>query len=283
MQQLAPGPSQRGCPSYGLVSLWDMIRIQLEHYLTLGKNIATLRRVLEEQDNFGAMAVVGGQKLSPSAATVAVIGQLRDACEALGLEVSTRTIDATMKSFSGPSQIEVLLNVVQSEMSSRLFLHVPHDRAKFWETDIHLGEKARSVFGVAASEIRASGTAYACGLWNASVFHSMRAAEEGLIAICEDLEIKRSGAESWGPLIERIESKLEVITKLPKASEEKRNFLQPLSELVVDLRLFKDAWRNQNSHNIVAYNDGHALSIMHAVCRVLEALALRPKQDEQPS
>jgi hypothetical protein len=252
-----------------------MIRIQLEHYITLGNNIATLRRMLEAPTDVGAYGKSGSKVFSPSEAVMAVMGQLRDACTALGLATARATIDQTMTSFQHSSQIEVMLSAVKAEMSNRLFLHIPADRAKYWETDDLLNEPARTAFPSAAQEVRSAGTSYACGLWNASVFHSMRAAEDGLAAICDKLAIERNRAEPWGNLIERIEKKLVEISKLPKASEEKRDNLQPLSELVIDLRLFKDAWRNQNSHTIVAYNDGNAHAIIHAVCRVLDALSSR--------
>lgn len=257
-----------------------MIRIQLEHYVTLGKNLATLRHFL---DNRAAMpdrpAVTRDGKtqvLSVPGAVIAVVGQLRDACSSLGLSFATATIDRTMhRGLESATQIETLLDAVHSEMEGRLFLHVPPERATYWETDDLLKQGARAAFPSAAQEIRSAGTSYACGLWNASVFHAMRAAEDGLVAICDELVIERTGAEQWGNLVERIESKLATIAKMPKASEEKRENLQPLSELVIDLRLFKDAWRNQNSHTIVAYNDGNAYTIIHAVCRVLAALSER--------
>jgi hypothetical protein len=260
-------------PYAGLGSLWEMIRIYLEHYVTLGKNIATLQRLLEAGGGFHGG--VGARLMDPVESTIAVLGQLRDACTALGLSTSRGTIDATMQSFQGSAQISVLLSVVEVEMSERLFLYIPPERSKFWEQNFPLSDTARSRFPVASQEIRLSGTAYACALWSASVFHSMRAAEEALVSICDELKIERSGAEQWGNLIDLIEARLKAISKMPKASDEKRQHLQPLSELVVDLRLFKDAWRNQSAHNIVSYTDGNASSIMEAVCRVLEAVALR--------
>lgn len=275
LNELAPRPSQQDWPPHGLVSLWDMIRIKLQDYVTLGNNIATLKRVLDEQHSLGAMAVVGGKRVDATTAVIAVVGQLRDACQALNLDVAMRTIDATMNSLSSASQIEVLISVVQSELSSRLFLHVPSERSKFWETDSLLSDTARKVFPVATLEIRSAGTAYACGMWNASVFHAMRAAEDALIKISNELGIIRSGAEQWGNIIDQIEAHLKDLTKRPKADPEKKEKLQRLSEAVIDMRLFKDAWRNQMAHNVYSYNDTNAHDILSAVCRVLEAEAAR--------
>lgn len=250
-----------------------MFRIQLQDYITIGSNISTLQHLLlSEGARYGMQ---GGLPISKSDSVIAVVGQLRDACAALGLETSQAVIDDTMRSFRGPDQIDVLITVVKRELANRLFLHLPSERAKYWETDRHPSEHCRATFPVAASEMRSCGTAYACGLWNAAVFHAMRAAEDALCKVADELGVERSGAEQWGKLIDQIEAKLGTVAKLPKTNQTKKEHLRPLSEVVIDLRLFKDAWRNQIAHNVVAYSDGHARTISDAVSRVLEALAAR--------
>lgn len=254
-----------------------MFRLQLEHYVTLGKNLATLRQMLETP---AAKAVVSrngrSHVIEVSEAVVAAVGQLRDACGRLGLGVSLATIDKVMgKGLEASAQIETLLAIVESEMETRLFLHVPADRSRLWENNETVSNLVRRELPVAASEIRAAGTAYACGLWSASVFHSMRASEDALRTLANELEVELSGFEQWGNIIERIEAELAKIAKLPKANDKKKHNLQPISEIVQDLRVFKDAWRNQSAHNVVSYNDGQALTVFDAVCRVLEKVALR--------
>lgn len=255
-----------------------MLRLHLEHYITLGKNMAGLRRMLDDGGRTVPVITRNGRRheLDPTQAVVLSVGQLRDACARLGLNVAVATIDRTMsKGLGAPDQIETLLDTVESELENQLFLHVPSDRAKYWESDGAVSGIARNKLPVASSEIRAAGTAYACGLWNASVFHAMRAAEDALRAVASELEIELNGAEQWGNIIDRIESELTKIAKLPKATEKKRLNLQPLSDIVQDLRVFKDAWRNQSVHNVVSYNDGQALNVFSAVCRVLEKVAIR--------
>lgn len=250
-----------------------MIQIRLQDYITLGRNLATLRRLLEAPPALKAYAQAGDKTFTPSTAVVAVMGQLRDVCGTLGLSTTRSLLDHLMANFKHVSQLEVLIAAAESELNSRLVLHIPSERARYWERGDLLSERARATFPVAVEELRAAGTAFACGLWNSTVFHAMRAAEDGLIAIVERLDIDRTGGEQWGKLIDQIEKKLGDIAKLPRVSQDKRQWLGPLSEQVIDLRLFKDAWRNQNAHAIVAYNDGNALNILQAVCRVLDRLA----------
>lgn len=226
-------------------------------------------------DGIGAMH--NGRELQPHEAIIAVLSQLRNTCSLLQLSTSTATIDRSVKNLGSYHSIEVLLNTVASEMENKLYLRVPSERERYWQRNDLVSDRVSEAFSPSAIEIRESGTAYACGLWSASVFHSMRAAEGALTAIADELGIARSGTEQWGNLIDLIESRVRQIAGKPKADIEKSAKLSPLSEITADLRLFKDAWRNQNAHNVVAYNDSKAVEILNAVCRVLESAALRVK------
>lgn len=255
-------------------------RLRLEHYVTLGQNITVLLNFLDDPHCHLSHASIlrNGERreLDVAEALIAVIGQLRDGCSELGLTLSVETIDsAVMSGLAHSSQIKTLVLVVQNEMAKKLFLHIPEDRSRFWEADGLLSDRAKAVFKVGAAEVRASATAYAYGLWNASIFHSMRAAEDGLRSLAEKFGLQSEGAEQWGNIINRLESKLIEIAKQPKTSDEKKQHLQPLSELVVDLRLFKDAWRNQNAHTVLEYSGGQALTVLNAVCRFLDACVPR--------
>ena len=281
MQQLALSPPQLNREPHGLVSLLDMFRLHLEHYVTLGANIATLREVVKAaQSGGGAQPILHHEgrplRIRVNSAVVSVLGQLKDACDLLELTTSSATIDAAVsQGHVGHDAIEVLIEVVNNEMSGRLFLRVPAERAKLGESDRLLSDEARKAFPASSLEIRYAGTAYACGLWSACVFHAMRAAEDALLKISDELGIVRSGSEQWGNVIDQIEARLRDVAKKPKADQEKVEKLQPLSALLIDMRLFKDAWRNQMAHSIFSYNDTMSRDILTAVCRVLEASALR--------
>lgn len=281
MQQLAPSPSRLNQQQHGLVSLWDMFRLHLENYITLGANIATLRELIKSsQPGGGAQPILHHEgralRVGVTSAAVSVLGQLKDACDLLELTTSSASISAAVtQGRVGHETIECLIDVVKSEMSGRLFLRVPAERANLWESDSLLSDEARKAFPASSLEIRSAGTAYACGLWSACVFHAMRAAEDALVKISDELGIVRSGSEQWGNVIDQIEARLRDIAKKPKADQEKIEKLQPLSALLIDMRLFKDAWRNQMAHSIFGYNDTMSRDILSAVSRVLEASALR--------
>jgi hypothetical protein len=251
-----------------------MFRLHLEHYIVLGQNIEKCREFMS-----GASAQHNGNPVPPMAAVAAVLGQLRSSCEAIELTASVATIDKAIKGnrITNFNNVELLIDSITSEMETRLFLRVPGDRAKYWQRNDLVSNDVAKVFPIAASEIREAGTAYACGLWPSSVFHSMRAAEKALVAIANELGIHLSGSEMWGNYCELIEAHVAALAKKPKADPEKATKLAPLSEITADLRLFKDAWRNQNTHQVVPYSDGKALEILTAVCRVLEAAAIRVK------
>ncbi len=253
-----------------------MERLYLEHIITLSSNIANLKHFIDPASD-GDVAFVNrnGDKrfFTASEAVVAVFNQLKDTCERLDLIVASATIDARMQSGRiSADQVEVLVEAVKAEMASRLFLRVPSDRAKFWERDPALPEQVRINFPAAVGELRSAGTAYACGLWNASVFHSMRAAEQGLLVISDKLSIARAEGDNWGNIIQKAEASLRAMAEA-KNSPGKTEKVRSLSELLVDARLFKDAWRNHVSHSLVGYNDGQALEIMKSVARFLTAVS----------
>jgi len=274
IEQLAPSPSQQpDRPHHGLVSLREMIRLHLQNYVTLGRNIEKCRIFIQ-----GAVAAEHkGRILQPMEAVAATLMQLRDACKTLELTTSVATIDKTVQSLANYAQIEVLVDVVESEMEGKLYLRVPSERQRYFQNSTLVSDRVAAAFPVSAIEISQAATAYACGLWSASVFHSMRSAEVALEEIANEFGIQTTGSEQWGKLIDQIEASLRDLAKKPKTDPQKIAKLAPLSEIATDLRLFKDAWRNQNSHNVVAYNDSKALDIIEAVCRVLEAAALRVK------
>lgn len=242
-----------------------MFRLHLEQYITIGQNLAKCEDLLSGRQT---------EKFRSSAdAIVAVMGQLKAACEGLELLTSSATINATMQNgLNGYSEIELIVRMVKAEMATRLFLHVPQERAKFWESDPALPEHVRMAFPAGISELRSAGSAYACGLWNASVFHSMRSAEQGLIKLASELGITATAGDQWGNIIEKAEASLDKIRKAPKTAYQSEK-TRAMSELLVDARLFKDAWRNHVSHSLFNYSESHALEIMKSVARFLVAVS----------
>jgi hypothetical protein len=78
---------------------------------------------------------------------------------------------------------------VYSELEGRLFLYVPTNVAGHYDNDDVLSEIARIAFPSCHRELIESGNCLACGLWTASVFHAMRAAEIGVKVMGKSLGV----------------------------------------------------------------------------------------------
>ena len=167
--------------------------------------------------------------------------------------------------------IRMLQNIIKQELSTRLFFYIPKDQAGWYEKKDGFGVPVANAFRSAIKDIKGAGTCYATGLYNASVFHSMRVLEYGLNALAKEVGviIKR---ESWATIIKDIEKAIQ--------AETKRERKELLSQAALQFRFFKDAWRNHVSHNRGDYDGLQALSVLNHVSTFMEHLATKLKLKE---
>ena len=72
-----------------------------------------------------------------------------------------------------PSLIQAVRHSISYELAQRTFMYMPDDQAKYYERADLLGADVRDAFSEAETDIKSSGNALACGLYTASVFHSL--------------------------------------------------------------------------------------------------------------
>ena len=172
-------------------------------------------------------------------------------------------------------ELDVLTEVLKDELSSKLFLFVPSERAPFWECDDLLSAKAKAAFPNAAAELRGAGNAYAAGLAPGSIFYAMRAVEHGLRALAVNVGLTFD-VQNWQNIINEIEAKIEGwrkngIVGLDKAAKDSR--LQFLSEAAKEFAYFKDGWRNYVAHAKAPYTEHQAHTVMSHVADFIERIS----------
>jgi hypothetical protein len=145
------------------------------------------------------------------------------------------------------------------------------DAAAYWGRDDHVSEVVRAIYPEAAQEIRLAGSSYSCGLFTASVFHSMRAAEGGLRKIAGDLGVTITETDGMKIVVDGIRTAANKIDQEPR-SPDKHKRSQHYSEVAIEAGLFKDAWRNHVAHAKVSYQAEQALQILQATCRFFEKI-----------
>lgn len=288
MQQVAPSSSLRGCPEYGLLSLWDMYKYHAEHLVVLARNLATLQQFVDAPPNEWAnkLLALTADKTKHETVKSFMVG-LKKACDDADLTISAELVETYAKTPPKNSEgMHVLLNAIIAELKLRLYLRIPDDRAKYWEKADLLTEPARQKFPMAYAELTASSTAFACGLWVASVFHSMRAAEVGLRAMAIDLGVTFThgdlSLEQWMTIIRSVEAKIKEIEQ-EKKSTDKADRQRFYSEAAAQFRFFKDGYRVRAAHVFDPFSQSQALSILNQTCAFFEVLAEKMTEPGRPS
>src|SRR4029077_6176572 len=125
-------------------------------------------------------------------------------------------------------------------MGRQLFLTVGLDDRKYFEEPL-LSREAASCFPAADQELQEAGKCFALDRHSATVYHSMRALEVGLLAIARRLGVDL-GNKPWGKLISNIEEKIRGAWADYRGGydEEKQSFLELCSEAATHFRFLKD-------------------------------------------
>lgn len=260
-----------------LWGLWDMLRTYAEYFFLIGQSVHDARLAYLLDDNF--------EVVSPNERRLNEKGraELRDDIETLsllsnrlGLTVSLKMLDRRLAAEEYPQTVEefdVLVEVVQDELSARQFMFVPPHKAEFYENDSILADRSRKAFPKAHQELMEGATCFALGRHTACVFHCMRALEHALRALAAEVG-KAFEVQNWHNIIDQIEAEIRAVGDKPK-SVEKNAQIQFLSEAAAEFRYFKDGWRNHVSRNKVSYKEAQAQKIMEHVCDFIEALSTR--------
>lgn len=285
MNELAPCPSQKDFPKYGPMSLWDMQRFHAEHIVILARNLRKLEEFIDTTpDNWNAL--LQHKDEGPKARTVrSFLVGLRTCCENADLQHAEMLIKECLSDIPQTSrEMNLLFKAIVGEMKQRLYIRIPEDQALYWENSDLLNESTKIKFPTVVGEITASGTAYACDLHNASVFHSMRAAEVGLRVLAEDLNVEfphgNLSLEQWHSILEQIESKIGKLKNLKKSSEKAEN-QRFYSQAAAQFRYFKDGYRVRVAHVHDVFSPQQSLSILNQTREFFEVLSQKISEQGQ--
>ena len=177
-------------------------------------------------------------------------------------------------------ELSILADAVKAELKSRLYLHVPMEKAGHYNSDKLLSEPSRLAFPGANAELRDASNCYALEQDTASVFHSMRAAEIGLWAQANYLKITLPypiEMAQWLVLINKMEAVIKKIQQRPKGQEKDEELIF-VSDAAVHFLCFKDAWRTRVAHARATFDGNTSLKVLNHTCDFIEALASKLKE-----
>ncbi|MGA2515306.1 MAG: HEPN domain-containing protein [Thermodesulfobacteriota bacterium] len=258
---------------FRLWSLEDMLKFAASEYIEMGETINDIGICLHIGELDKEMVLTDQEKID----FIKLLNKLKTHCDNMHLKIaSTLLKDALDIPPSNSETLEILIKAVKVEMSQHLFFFVPSHRAKYYERS-DFNERFISFFPKALRELQHAGNSFTVGEYTASVFHSMRAAEIGLRALAQHLNVIfpfEINLAEWNALIKEIEKKIETQQQLPRSTARDEE-LKFCSEAASQFRHFKNGYRIFVAHARESYDEEPALSIMERTKEFLEGLSIK--------
>jgi len=256
-----------------------MLRVYADRYIDLGERINDAKAVLQyTEDNFPIES--DRQMIRKELDKIgADLIEIEGLCRELELPTASKLIRKHMGTPPNTRrEYQILIDAVYAELEGKLFLYVPTNLAKFYEDDDILSENARLKYPSPYREMRESGCCISCGLWTASVFHSMRAAEIGVKGLGNKLGVafpdKPIELAEWHQILDQSDSKIKAIGQLPKSIQRDEDQLF-YSTAAAQFRYFKDGWRVRVAHGRAIYVEAEAIKLLDHTRDFFETLSLR--------
>ena len=267
-----------------VVSLWDMLKDNAAAFVDLGERLASAQALwglysAKTESIFEHRLNDEGKNLLRKD-----LQRILELSTRLNLTLSKKLVERRLNYKDSipetPEEFSIITEVLTDELSGKLFLFVPSERADHWEKDDLLSNDAKAAFPSAAAELRAAGNAYAAALHTGSVFYSMRAVEHGLRAMSKDVGLTFD-VQQWHVIIDQIQREIEKIRKngiQNTHKKEKDERLQFLSESAKEFAYFKDGWRNYVSHAKAPYTEHQAITVLNHVVDFIERISARLRE-----
>jgi hypothetical protein len=275
-----------------IVSLWDVIKLDVHHLLASLSYLASTekylsmqrRRLIERSSIDGKSYVtplgverlveisVCGKRLNRIAhdldmpATKGCSARLETELE----KAVPHADDLTATHLSGIiREMGNLVSTVHDELEARIMFVVEPGQVRFYSDEMLFGEEVEEAFPSASQEIADAGKCRALERWTACVVHLMRAVEPALNSLAEHLGVQPD--QNWNKALNEIDAKLKEINKSTGGAEGE----QWASEASAHLRVVKNAWRNHAAHGRARYDKEEAIAIYDNVRPLMRTLARR--------
>ncbi len=222
------------------------------------------------------------------------LNTLLESCEKLGLRDAKTTISLALRWFKNsrnndPDAAMVHLEHVQRAFNEQIgdirFLGLAKDRAEFYGNVGLFGLNVMCAFPSAGTDIKSALNCLALELNTACVFHLMRVAEVGLRALARDRQVQFPKAPielaSWEEIIRKLEDAEERIHQYPKTLHREQQY-EFYHGALMEVRRFKNVWRNNIMHARDDYDRNQALSVFNHVRDFMIVLANRISEQSEP-
>lgn len=264
-----------------LVSLLDMLKDYANVYYRIGQSFSNLKHF----QHTGVGSALGYEaEVKMKRFLVQINSEVQDISLHHTKQRLNRLISKVNPQISFnelKEDLRVLQETLEDELSENYFLHLPLYKANKYQQKNLFGKEVTDAFPSAKFDIREAGTAFACGLYTACVFHLTSATEYFLRAVARDRKIvlpKKSTLDraTWEAVLRELDKELINIANWPNAKGEVKTQAQEFyGAAIAEIRAIKDTWRNPVSHSKGNYVEIDALQVMAHVERLGQTLATR--------
>jgi hypothetical protein len=261
-------------------------------FYLIGQMLAGLSRELIMNSMMATTDALGGNKSLSEVnrhRTLQTLAGLHGHCESIGLELAAEHVRDLEKAVTDNHhlnyntvvvKITELGDAIRREMSGRMFIYIPPERARLYAQPKLFGDKVAANFPSAAFDIFEAGNSLAAARGTACVFHLMRVLEIGLAALGNVFSVSLTHT-NWGPAIEECEKKIRNMNQdpawksLPDVKEQQEFYSQAISYIGIA----KDAWRNYTAHARGKYTEEEADLMLRNIRVFMQRLADKLKEE----
>ncbi len=182
--------------------------------------------------------------------------RLREECDLVGLDVTKSFLDDLLRALEGVARFDPervglsskMLHIQETlikELSQRVFLQVPNNRAALFDYPRNGWDEVIEAFPDAVSDVEEMCRCFALSRYAASVFHSVQIIEHGLLKLGVFLEVNdpKSGWTAVAGKLKKI-----VDTKHGERTPFQQSNFPLIEQLQGTVESLKNAWRNKISH-----------------------------------
>lgn len=276
-----PAESRPKWPQPGeLWSLWDLMKlVDASEIADVGDRVRLARVVISEADG-GKLRTSDQAIVDEAVEKIVRLCGLLDEPTVAEIVRFSGTLDELDEIWT-VSRWEVIESAFWNVAVGRQFHYIEKPRQKFLDAEGELiPHKVRRAFPGATSELLQAGRAFCFDLYDAAVFHCMRAVEIGARSLATDLGCtfpQPIDQVDLHPLLEQCEAKISAMKRLPRSASKAAD-LEFYSTAASNFRYFKDGWRIRATHGRASFQQVEAERLLTRTVEFFEAISVRLKE-----
>jgi hypothetical protein len=268
----------------GLISLWEMLIKYADFFGQIALFDEAVYRIRLEE---AAEHVVFGDEEKPDWTRLLDL-EFWARFRALSNEIDLDSVVAQVDRICGrlrkkpkPSYHDLdtlfreLIVRIKEQLNSRMFLHIPAAKAKYWEKEILFGEEVFAKIPEAANDIFEAGSCFAAGRPGGTVYHCVGIMQAALFKVGDELGCTIDlQTDDWGNAFKKIQDARGLKHQEAESHRKAGDLVfyeqwkirdASYAELVIYINAVKIVWRHPHAHYRQVFTLEHAEKIISKV------------------